>query len=116
MLWRATEKGRSPQVAMNSRLNRWTCPAYSEKLQRSMGVPNDPILSMIITAARGPPRGLRARRRYRERRDRFAESGRGGASVRELAPQVPLKTAGSLTAIFSGAFVSPFVGTAALNS
>jgi len=59
MLWRATEKGRSPQVAMNSRLNRWTCPAYWEKLQRSMGVPNDPILSMIITAARVEPQARR---------------------------------------------------------
>ena len=44
MLWRATGKGRSPQAAMNSRLNRWTCPAYSEKLQRSTGVHSDPIL------------------------------------------------------------------------
>ena len=32
MLWRATGKGRSPQAAMNSRLNRWTCLACLEKL------------------------------------------------------------------------------------
>src|SRR5262249_61086226 len=44
MLWRATGKGRSPQAAMNSRLNRWICRAYSRKLQRSTGVDSDPIL------------------------------------------------------------------------
>src|SRR6516165_12120498 len=41
----------------------------------------------------------------------------GGVSVRELAPQVPrdAKNGRLSDAIFSGAFVSPFVGTAALN-
>ena len=52
MLWRATGKGRSPQAAMNSRLNRWTCPAYSEKLQRSTGVHSDPILRIGLAERR----------------------------------------------------------------